>query len=62
MSKHKYDSLAIPERNGPWLALDYPIRPDFMAQVVVPRNLTMAEARRLEAFIMSLAIDEEMPE
>ena len=36
------------------LALDFPLRPDFMAQVVVPRNLTAAEAKRLCAFLLTL--------
>jgi hypothetical protein len=39
------------------LSYDYPIRPDFLAQVVVPRDLTSFEARRLTRFIMALAQD-----
>lgn len=39
------------------LPLPYPIRPDFLAQVVIPRDLTVDEAKRLGAFIMTLAVD-----
>lgn len=34
---------------------EYPLRPDFMAQAVLPRNLTAQEAKRICAFIMTLA-------
>ena len=39
------------------LPLSYPLRPDFLAQVVIPRDLTAEEARRLGAFLMTLAAD-----
>ncbi len=39
------------------LSLDYPLRPDFLAQIVVPRDLRVEEARRLGAFVMTLATD-----
>ncbi len=39
------------------LPLSYPLRPDFLAQVVIPRDLTADEARRLGAFLMTLAAD-----
>jgi hypothetical protein len=39
------------------LPLPFPIRPDFLAQVVVPRDLSMQEARRLGAFLLTLAVD-----
>lgn len=39
------------------LALPYPLRENFMAQVVVPRNISSDEARRLCAFIMTLPAD-----
>jgi hypothetical protein len=39
------------------LPLPYPLRPDFLAQVVIPRDLTMEEAKRLGAFLTTLAID-----
>lgn len=38
------------------LTLDYPLRPDFLAQVVIPRDLTTEEARRLVAFLLALAV------
>ena len=37
------------------LALPFPLRPDYLAQIVIPRNLTMEEAERLCSFIRSLA-------
>ena len=39
------------------LALDYPLRPDLLAQVVVPRDLTLDEAHRMGAFLVTLAVD-----
>ncbi len=39
------------------LPLNYPLRPDFLAQVVIPRDLTSEEARRLGAFLLTLAAD-----
>jgi len=39
------------------LPLSYPLRPDFLAQVVIPRDLTAEEARRLGAFLLTLAVD-----
>lgn len=39
------------------LPLSYPLRPDFLAQVVIPRDLTAEEARRLGAFLLTLASD-----
>ena len=47
-------------RNGDMLegiALEYPIRPDTLARVVVPRDLTVEEARRMGAFLVTLAVD-----
>jgi hypothetical protein len=41
------------------LPLSFPLRPDFLAQVVVPRDLTTAEAKRLSAFLLTLASDYE---
>jgi hypothetical protein len=34
---------------------EYPLRPDFVAQAVLPRDLTPQEAARICAFIRSLA-------
>ncbi len=42
------------------LPLSFPLRPDFLAQVVVPRDLTTAEAKRLSAFLLTLASDYEL--
>jgi hypothetical protein len=42
---------------GTGLSLDYPLRPDLLAQVVVPRDLTVEEARRMGAFLVTLAVD-----
>ena len=42
---------------GAGLSLDYPLRPDLLAQVVVPRDLTVEEARRMGAFLVTLAVD-----
>jgi hypothetical protein len=39
------------------LPLSFPLRPDFLAQVVIPRDLTAEEARRLGAFLLTLATD-----
>jgi hypothetical protein len=39
------------------LALPFPLRPNFLAQVVVPRDLTRDEAKRLSAFLDALAQD-----
>ncbi len=39
------------------LPLSFPLRSDFLAQVVIPRDLTSDEARRLGAFLLTLATD-----
>ena len=39
------------------LAMAYPLRENFVAQIVLPRNLTNDEARRVCAFIRTLAMD-----
>jgi hypothetical protein len=39
------------------LPLPFPIRSNFLAQVVVPRDLTVAEARRIGAFLETVAVD-----
>lgn len=43
------------------LPLNYPLRPDFLAQVVIPRDLTAEEARRMGAFLLTLAADFRPP-
>lgn len=47
--------MSSPTSSG--LSLAFPLRADFLAQVVVPRDLKTDEARRLAAFIATLAID-----
>lgn len=39
------------------MALEYPLRADLLAQVVVPRDLTVEEAQRMAAFLLTLAVD-----
>jgi hypothetical protein len=39
------------------LALPFPLRSNFLAQIVIPRDLSKAEAKRLCVFIESLAFD-----
>jgi hypothetical protein len=39
------------------LALEYPLRPGFLAQVVIPADLTVDEARRMGAFLLTLSPD-----
>jgi hypothetical protein len=39
------------------MALEYPLRSDQLAQVVVPRDLTVVEAQRMGAFLLTLAVD-----
>lgn len=44
------------------LALPFPLRPTFLAQIVIPRDLTKDEAKRLALFIDSLAHDAPVAE
>jgi hypothetical protein len=39
------------------LAVPFPLRPDFLAEVVVPKDMTALEARRLCAMLLTLAHD-----
>lgn len=39
------------------ITFDYPLRPDLLAHVMVPRDLTVEEARRMGAFLVTLAAD-----
>ncbi len=39
------------------VTLTLPLRPDFVAQFIVPRDLTAKEARRLGAYFATVAID-----
>lgn len=47
----------MPSATTQTMALPYPLRDNFIAQVVIPRNINTEEARRLCAFIMTLAAD-----
>jgi hypothetical protein len=42
---------------GSGISLDYPLRPGFLAKVIVPRDLTVDEARRMGIFLLTLAPD-----
>lgn len=46
------------EKKG--LALTYPLRTDFMVQVVIPRDLTTLEFKRLSAFLATLVSDQTL--
>lgn len=50
-------NAASPAPTSTGLPLSYPLRSDFLAQVVIPRDLTSEEARRLGAFLLTLAAD-----
>jgi hypothetical protein len=39
------------------LTLSYPLRVDFLADVVIPRDLNTTEAKRLGAFLLTIAVD-----
>jgi hypothetical protein len=43
------------------IALDYPLRPGFLAKVIVPPDLTVDEARRMGVFLLTLAPDFKPP-
>ena len=51
----KENSTPVATSGG--LPLAYPLRPDFLAQVVIPRDLKVEEAKRLGAFLLTLASD-----
>lgn len=54
-SKPERDMKEAAPSNG--LSLSFPLRPDFLAQIVIPRDLSVTEARRLGAFILTLSSD-----
>jgi hypothetical protein len=39
------------------LSMNFPLRPDFLVQVTLPRDLKTDEARRIGAFLLTLASD-----
>lgn len=54
-SSDKHDREIPSSHSG--LTLSYPLRSDFLAQVVIPRDLNIAEAKRLGAFLLTIAVD-----
>lgn len=44
----------------PMLTIPFPLRPDFLASIQIPRDLRKTEAERLAAFIKTLAMDAEV--
>lgn len=46
---------------GGGMALGYPLRPGLLARVVVPQDMTVEEARRMGAFLVTLAVDFRAP-
>lgn len=51
------DLPPLPKRSQS-LALPFPLRPNYLAQIVIPRDMTKMEADRLCAFVISLARSE----
>jgi hypothetical protein len=49
------DRSQMPRPNS--MSLEYPIRSDLLAQVTIPRDLTLEEAQRMGAFLLTLAVD-----
>lgn len=43
------------------IVLPFPLRPDFAAQIVIPRDMTPAEAERLCTFVRTLALPKDKP-
>jgi hypothetical protein len=39
------------------LKMPYPLRDDFLVEVLIPRNMTMEEAKRIGVFLTTLAVD-----
>ena len=54
--KRRKEREAVPPR----LCMSYPLRPDYVAQVVVPRDMTTEEAQRLCAFVQALVMPDEL--
>lgn len=42
-----------------WLDHVFPLRPDFVCTITLPRDLTTAEAERLAAMLRTLPLDSE---
>jgi hypothetical protein len=58
----KKDLAEPPRQVTPGLSLEFPMRPDFLAQVVIPRDMKVVEARRFSRFILTLAQDYQPPD
>jgi hypothetical protein len=50
-------TLPMVKPADPGLQIPFPLRPDFVAQVHIPRNLSVEEAKRLSVFIQALGHD-----
>lgn len=48
---------ASPDSSGAATSISFPLRADFLVPVSLPRDLTVAEAKRLGAFLLTLAAD-----
>jgi hypothetical protein len=49
----------LTEEQASGLAYNFPLRPDFMAQLVLPQDLSTKEARRLADMLATLVTTEE---
>jgi hypothetical protein len=56
-SPHAGNSAEVAERVGSH-TLTFPLRSDFLAQFVIPKNLTKREAERLAAYLALLAVEQ----
>jgi hypothetical protein len=54
-SSAKQDKEIVHVSSG--LTLSYPLRTDFLAQIVIPRDLNTIEAKRLAGFLLTIAVD-----
>jgi hypothetical protein len=54
---HPQQRIATSAVTDTSLMMPFPLRPSFLAQLIVPRDLTKDEAQRLCAFIQALAVD-----
>jgi molybdenum cofactor biosynthesis enzyme MoaA len=54
-SSDKQDREIVHVSSG--LTLSYPLRTDFLAQIVIPRDLNTTEAKRLAGFLLTIAVD-----
>lgn len=52
----KQDSMGTETLKQPPVVLPFPLRHGYVAQVVVPRDLTKVEADRLCSFVQSLVV------